>query len=120
MALMASPPSRNSDRYKSRMAAALRRASPSMRRPKQRGSSRLENTAAAENKSTASVVVFMPPAVEPGDPPMSMSITSTIWPTSLSAVRSMVLKPAVRGVMDWNSALSTRSPTGSASESSKA
>lgn len=40
----------------------------------------------------------MPPAVEPGEPPISIRIIITDCPVSLMAVRSAVLKPAVLGV----------------------
>ena len=40
------------------------------------------------------------PAVEPGEPPMSISIMISICPTSLSKVKSAVLNPAVLGVTD--------------------
>ena len=49
---------------------------------------------------TAKVVVFMPPAVEPGDPPISISIIITDFDVGVIAVRSAVLKPAVLVVTD--------------------
>ena len=48
----------------------------------------------------ASVVIFMPPAVDPGAPPVSMSMIITATPSSLSDVRSTVLNPAVLVVTD--------------------
>ncbi len=101
------------------MAAASQAALTLMRRPKKWPSSRRLNTAMALAKSTATVVVFMPPAVEPGEPPMSMSTMVTARARPLKAVRSAVLKPAVRGVMDWNRLISTRSPRGRPENSSK-
>lgn len=50
------------------------------------------------------------PAVEPGPPPMSMRMISTIRPASVRVVRSTELKPAVRAVTDWKSDAMTRSP----------
>lgn len=79
------------------MAAASQEALTLMRRPKKRPSSRRRNTAMALAKSTATVVVFMPPAVDPGEPPMSMSTMVTARARPLSEVRSAVLKPAVPG-----------------------
>ena len=70
-------------------------------------------------KSTATVVVFIPPAVDPGEPPMSMSTMVTATARPLREVRSAVLKPAVRGVTDWNRLIHTRSPRGRAENSSK-
>ena len=46
------------------------------------------------------VVVFMPPAVEPGDPPISISRIITDFDVGVIAVRSAVLKPAVLVVTD--------------------
>jgi len=52
--------------------------------------------------STAAVVVFIPPAVEPVEPPTTIrQIIRKILP-SLRAARSTVLNPAVRTVTDWN------------------
>ena len=47
---------------------------------------------------------MIPPAVEPGDPPMSISAQVRRMPPSESWERSTVLKPAVRTVTDWNRA----------------
>lgn len=58
------------------------------------------NTENAEENKTAIVVVFMPPAVEPGEPPISISIIIRYNPVSLIAVRFTVLNPAVLGVTD--------------------
>ena len=52
--------------------------------------------------NTASVVVFMPPAVDPGDPPINISIIVTACPALDIAFKSAVLNPAVRGVTAWN------------------
>ena len=65
----------------------------------------------ADAKRTAAVVVFIPPAVDPGEPPISIRIIIIIWPASVSAVSSTVLKPAVLGVTDWNMDASTFSGT---------
>ena len=52
--------------------------------------------------STAAVVIFIPPAVEPVEPPISIrQIIRRILPSE-NAARSTVLKPAVRIVTDWN------------------
>ena len=69
--------------------------------------------------STATVVTFMPPAVEPGAPPMSMRKIITARDTSLMAARSVVLKPAVRGVADWKIEARRRSCGGRAEYSVK-
>ena len=49
-------------------------------------------------RRTAKVVVLMPPAVEPGLPPINMRTVVSALPDSESFVKSMVLKPAVLGV----------------------
>ena len=54
----------------------------------------------------------MPPAVEPGLPPMSIRIMVSIWPDSVSLLKSAVLKPAVRVVTDWNKDTRIRFPAG--------
>ena len=52
-------------------------------------------------------VVFTPPAVEPGLPPINIITIVIIFPAFESAAVSTVLKPAVRGVTDENSAPSS-------------
>jgi len=47
------------------------------------------------------VVVLMPPAVDPGEPPVIIRIIIINTPASLSMVKSTVLNPAVLGVTDW-------------------
>ena len=100
--LMISPPPKNKVRYIMRMVEAFLAASSSVRRPKKWESPFLRNTAMELAKRTAIVVVFMPPAVEPGEPPISIRIIIMHFPAPESLVRSAVLKPAVLGVMVWN------------------
>ena len=50
--------------------------------------------------STVKVVVFIPPAVEPGEPPISINSIITAFDASLISEMSMVLKPAVLVVTD--------------------
>ena len=95
---MAIPPSRNSPRYIIRTAAALRSVSVGRRRPKHWRSARRRNTARAASTNTARVVTLNPPAVEPGEPPTSISSVISSREGSLSWERSRVLYPAVRGV----------------------
>ena len=52
----------------------------------------------ALNTKTARVVVFIPPAVEPGEPPISIRKIMMALEDSVIAVKSAVLKPAVLGV----------------------
>ena len=68
---------------------------------------------------TAKVVVFIPPAVDPGDPPISMRTTMITMPDSVSRVKSAVLNPAVLAVADWNSAAQNRCPAGKLPNSKK-
>ncbi len=48
-----------------------------------------------ESRTTARVVVLIPPPVPPGDAPTNMSSVSRNWVDSERVVRSTVLKPAV-------------------------
>ena len=50
------------------------------------------------NTKTAIVVVFIPPAVEPGDPPIIISIMIIARPDSDMVSKLTELNPAVRGV----------------------
>ena len=53
-----------------------------------------------DNRSTAKVVVLIPPAVEPGEPPIIMSTRMIKRPLSVMAARSIVLNPAVLALTD--------------------
>ena len=55
---------------------------------------------------TARVVVFIPPAVEPGEPPINIRITVSILLAGERAAVSVVLKPAVLAVTESKRALS--------------
>ena len=48
---------------------------------------------------TAIVEVFIPPAVEPGEPPINIKIIKIVNPISLTPLRLIVLNPAVLGVI---------------------
>ena len=61
--------------------------------------------------STASVEVFMPPAVDPDDPPTNINIIIVSSPTWLIAFRFTVLNPAVLGVTVWNIEANILSPS---------
>ena len=52
--------------------------------------------------STAIVVVLRPPAVEPGEPPTSIRKIIIACDGRVNFVKSVVLKPAVLVVTDWN------------------
>ena len=68
---------------------------------------------------TINVVTFIPPAVEPGAPPISIN---TIWmnfPVSLSLVRSTELKPAVLGETAWKKEAKIRDSIGISLNSKK-
>ena len=58
----------------------------------------LRNTEEAFAASTARVVVFIPPAVDPGDPPISINAIMSMVPAPDRDERDAVLKPAVLGV----------------------
>ena len=53
-------------------------------------------------KRMAMVVVFIPPAVDPGEPPISIKIIAIVLPGSDICEKSAVLNPAVLVVMDSN------------------
>ena len=53
--------------------------------------------------NTTKVVVFIPPAVEPGLPPISIKTIVNIEVPCVILAQSTVLKPAVLGVTAWNS-----------------
>ena len=57
-------------------------------------------TANEEANKTRMVVVFIPPAVEPGDAPISISKIIIASPVSLIEDNSAELNPAVLVVMD--------------------
>ena len=67
-------PERKRTIYISKIAAAFLIVASSMRLPKHSMLSFLLKTETAENSKTAIVVVFIPPAVEPGEPPISINI----------------------------------------------
>ena len=98
ISLMTMPPERKRTRYIKSIAEAFFIAASATRLSKHSTSSLLLKTDIAENTSIATVVVFMPPAVEPGEPPMSISIMVIIFPVTLIFPKSTVLKPAVLGV----------------------
>ena len=78
--------------------------------PKAPAFSWLRNVAIAFNKRTVNVVVFIPPAVEPGEPPISINNIITAFEASLIFEISIVLNPAVLVVTDWNAAANKRFP----------
>jgi len=68
------------------------------------------NVATDERINTANVVVLIPPAVEPGDPPTYIrNMKKTIIEVG-SNDRSTELKPAVRLTTDWKKAASILRP----------
>ena len=69
--------------------------------------------------STAKVVVFIPPAVDPGDPPISISTVVIPFEGPERSVRSVVLKPAVLGVTAWKKEHKSLSPNGMPLRSTK-
>ena len=105
--------------YIIRIVAAFRIASSFTLRPKKCVCSLRLNTEIAVENRTARVVVFIPPAVDPGEPPMSINIIVIAVPASLNCVKSAVLNPAVLGVTDWNRELQMRSPIGLSPNSNK-
>ena len=116
---MTIPPPRKSVIYIRRIVAAFLTELSGILRPKKWAESCLRNTDKAEEKSTAIVVVFIPPAVEPGEPPISIRMIISRSPVSLISVRSTVLNPAVLGVTDWNREDRNLFPRGRSANSQK-
>ena len=112
--LINSPQPKNSMRYMLKIVAAVLTAPEPTLRPKNCGLSRRRKVATALASRTAKVVVFIPPAVEPGEPPTSISKIIMARDASVIAVRSMVLKPAVLGETAWKKEARSRFPMGSA------
>ena len=100
IALIAIPPNKKSVIYIRNTADAVFTVSSSTRRLISSALSFFRKTERAEENKTAIVVVFIPPAVEPGEPPISIRIIMKYNPVSPIAVRSAVLNPAVLGVTD--------------------
>ena len=100
--LMISPPAKNSAKYIIIRATAFRTVSSLTRRPKHVTCSRLWKIDRAVSSRMAPVVVFIPPAVDPGDPPISIHRIISAWLSPLTPFSSIVLNPAVRSVTDWN------------------
>ena len=93
---------KNSSKYRTKIAVALRTVSAGILLPNIVASSWCLNTDMADSERIANVVVFIPPAVDPGDPPISISMIVRISPAPLSVFWSAVLNPAVLVVTDWN------------------
>ena len=91
---------KNNTRYINKTAPALQTASFHILLMKHCTSFLRLYTVIAERNRTAKVAVFIPPAVEPGEPPISIRMIIMAVPDSSIAARSVVLKPAVRVVTD--------------------
>ena len=112
-------PPKNNARYIVTTVAAVLTTPHSILRPKNWTLSCWRKVAAAFAINTASVVVFIPPAVEPGDPPIIIRKIITACDAPVISERITVLKPAVLGVTDWKKEASTRFPMGSEEKSTK-
>ena len=84
-------PPRKSSRYIMKTVMACRMVSSGRRREKQVTSFLRRKAASAVASSVKTVVVLQPPAVEPGEPPMSIKSTRMARPLSLKPSISMVL-----------------------------
>lgn len=98
--LIVIPVERKSEMYIKSMAPAVRIVSFEIRRLKHSTSFFRLKTLNAEKNSTATVDVFIPPAVEPEQPPISISTVISIELGSRIMEKSAVLKPAVLEVTD--------------------
>ena len=74
----------------------------SRRRPKTSVAFPSRNVVIIDKIKTAKVVVLIPPAVDPGDPPIIIRMISKNLPDSVKTARSTVLNPAVLELTDWN------------------
>ncbi len=68
-------------------------------------SSRPRSVEPTVTSSTTRVVVFIPPAVEPGQPPINISATESTFVKLPCAPMSTDANPAVLVFTDWNSAV---------------
>ena len=82
IALKTKAPPRDRNKYRKNMAPAAFTASSITRLPKHSASPLRLKTANAERIRTAMVVVFIPPAVDPGEPPISINNTVMAEPDS--------------------------------------
>ena len=110
--LIAIPPPKNKAKYNMAIVAAFFITWYSSLRPKAPAFSWLRNVAIAFKISTEKVVVFIPPAVDPGEPPISINNIITAFDASLISEMFIVLNPAVLVVTDWNVAANRRFPMG--------
>ena len=95
---------KNRSAYITKMASAWRTVSSGMRRDWHSTSPRMRRTETIAMSSAKAVVVLMPPAVDPGAPPVIIKRTMMQRLPSLKSSMSIVLNPAVRVVTDWKSA----------------
>ena len=99
---IAMPVDRKSVMYINSIAPAVRIVSAEIRRLKHSTSFLRRNTLRAERNNKATVDDFLHPAVEPEQPPISISTVISIALGSRITEKSAVLKPAVLVVTDWN------------------
>ena len=112
-------PTINKDKYKTKIASELLTVSSSILRLKISVLLLRLNTEMVEAKSTVTVVIFIPPAVEPEEPPISIKQIIMRIPVWLITEKSAVLKPAVLGVTVWKIERSNLSPKGNPLNSAK-
>ena len=110
--LMTTLPSKNRVRYIKNIVEAFFIESEGMLRPNIFALFFFLNAENAVANSTAMVVVFIPPAVEPGEPPIIINIIKMVIPASDISIKFAVLNPAVRGVTDWKNESKIRSTVG--------
>ena len=63
-----------------------------------------------DNRSTANVVVFTPPAVEPEEPPINIKIVDNVIEGSDNIAWLVIAKPAVLQVVAWKKAANNLPP----------
>ena len=88
--------------------SACRTTRSPMRRSKACTSRSPRTSAQMTKNSSTKVVTLMPPAVPAEPPPMNISTTVISSVPSLTAPKSMELKPAVRGITAWKNPASSR------------
>ena len=98
--LIINPLNKNKNKYKKKMANAFLTFSSLILFLNNSAFSLFLNTEIIVAKITTIVDVFIPPAVDPGEPPINIKITRIVNPTSLTPLRLTVLNPAVLGVID--------------------
>ena len=97
---MRTAPPQESSKYSINTQEAVRAMPSSIRRPNASTDFLWRKVVMIESINTANVVVLIPPAVEPADPPIIIRHMRINLPASVIFASSTVLKPAVLALTD--------------------